>query len=206
MHRSLFGELYPTALLGQYTASHNELKSYVLSPATFVNHMNEAIICKDCLSELEKITKKRSNRRHPPKQGIANGYIIGDAPVELTKLNDVELSLISRARTYCQTWMFFAGCHQHIKGWHTFFKNRPSHNVGNLTMLTDSGHKGVIMVFLCGPFTTTQKALSMKQMAVDPQKVVAAWIWLKANNFRYKDDEIPSVDNIPLPKVIEENL
>jgi hypothetical protein len=32
-----------------------------------------------------------------------------------------------------------------------------------------------------------------------------AWMWLKANNFRYKDDVIPHVDDIPLPQIIEEN-
>ena len=58
-----------------------------------------------------------------PKAAVANGYVIGDPPMELSSLNDVELSLISRARIYCQSWIFFGGCHQHIKGWHTFFKN-----------------------------------------------------------------------------------
>ena len=65
MHRSLFGELYPSALLWQYTAPHNELKPFVLSPATFANRMDKAIICKVCLSELENIKKKKSTRQHP---------------------------------------------------------------------------------------------------------------------------------------------
>jgi hypothetical protein len=92
-----------------------------------------------------------------------------------------------------------------IKGWHTFFKNRSTDNVGNLTMLTESGLKGLILVVLCGPFTSTQKALILKQIHIDPRKVVVAWMWLKANNFRYKDDVIPHVDDIPLPQIIEEN-
>ena len=125
--------------------------------------------------------------------------------MELSSLNDVELSLISRARMYCQSWMFFGGCHQHIKGWHTFFKNRPSDNVGNLMQLTDAGTKGLILVVLYGPFTTTQKALTLKKTAVDPEKVVKAWHWLKTNNFRYREDKIPNIDDIPLPYVVQEN-
>jgi hypothetical protein len=72
-------------------------------------------------------------------------------------------------------------------------------------MLTESGLKGLILVVLCGPFTSTQKALILKQIHIDPRKVVVAWMWLKANNFRYKDDVIPHVDDIPLPQIIEEN-
>ena len=117
---------------------------------------------------------EKHNHRYPPKAAIANGYVIGDAPMELSSLNDVELSLVSRVCIYCQSWIFFGGCHQHIKGWHTFFKNRPSDNVGNLMQLTDGGTKGLILVVLCGPFTMTQKALTLKKTAVDPTKVIKA--------------------------------
>ena len=121
----------------------------------------------------------------PPKQAIANGFLIGNAPDELSCLNEVELSLISRVRIHCQSWIFFGGCHQHIKGWHTFFRNRNSENVGNLINLVDNGMTGMILVVLCGPFTSTQTALAMQKTAVDPEKVVNAWHWLKHHNFRF---------------------
>jgi uncharacterized CHY-type Zn-finger protein len=207
MQRRLLGELYPPNLLNQYTAAgHPDLEPYVLSPATFVNEHDEVIICKNCLAELTSETKKAHViRRKRPKLSIANGYVIGNAPVCLTDLSQTELSLISRTRTYCQSWVFFGGCHQHIKGWHTFFKNRSSENVGDLTMLSESGLKGLILVVLCGPFTATQKALILNKVAVDPLKVVAAWRWLKANNYRFRDDVIPNVDDIAIPKIVEEN-
>jgi hypothetical protein len=205
MHRSLLGELYPSRLLDQYIAGHRELDAYVLSPATFVKDNDEVIICKDCLSELNVEMGKKKYLRHTPKQSIANGYVIGNAPPCLTDLSQTELSLISRTRTYCQSWVFFGGCHQTIRGWHTFFKNRSSDNVGNLTMLSESGLKGLILVVLCEPFTSTQKALILKKTAVDPLKVVNTWRWLKYNNYRFKDDIIPSVDDIAAPKIVEEN-
>ena len=71
--------------------------------------------------------------------------------------------------------------------------------------LTDAGTKGLILVVLCGPFTTTQKALTLKKTAVDPEKVVKAWHWLKANNFRYIEDRIPNINDIPLPYIVQEN-
>jgi hypothetical protein len=205
MHRSLLGEYYPELLLNQYTADHETLKPFLLSPETYVNSNEETIICKECLANLRTMNKRKSDRRHPPMESIANGYVIGDAPDCLTDLTQTEVSLISRTRTFVQSWVFFGGCHQHIKGWHTFFKNRSTDNVGNLLMLTESGLKGLILVVLCGPFTETQKAFTLDQISVDPLKVIAAWRWLKANNYRYRNDTIPHIDDIPLPKVIEEN-
>ena len=206
MEQSDLTGYYPPALLEQCRARHEDLEGFVLSPETYVNDREEALICKECLSELTTISKKQADRRHPPKQAIANGYVIGRAPVELIQLNDVEISLISRVRTYCQSWIFFGGAHRHIKGWHTFFKNRPGDNVGNLQMLTESGMKGVVLVVLCGPFTTTQRALVFESVSVNPEKVVKAWHWLKENNFRYANDEIPDLASIPLPQIVEENM
>jgi len=70
--------------------------------------------------------------------------------------------------------------------------------------LTNRGTKGLILVVLCGPLT--QRALTLKKKAVDPTKVIKAWQWLKENNFRYKDEVIPNIDNIPLPYVVQENM
>jgi len=50
------------------------------------------------------------------------------------------------------------------------------------------------------------KSIGTKKTAVDPEKVVKAWHWLKANNFRYKEDMIPHIDDIPLPYVVQENM
>ena len=35
--------------------------------------------------------------------------------------------------------------------------------------------------------------------------VVAAERWLKGNNYRFRDDVIPNVDDIAIPKIVEEN-
>ena len=195
--------LYPSVLLSQYSISqYPELQPFILSPASYINDKNEILFCNQCYSDLLRNKKKRKIG-YPPEQAIANGYIIGEAPNVLSELNPVEMAIICRARIYCQSWVFFAGCHEHIKGWHTFFNNRPSHNIGNLMQLADAGMDKIILVVLCGPFTTTQKAITMKSTFVNPRKVIAAWHWLKANNIRYKDDVIPDV--IPLPQIVYED-
>jgi hypothetical protein len=200
---------YPAELVKQYTAPPTQLETYVLSPASVVLEGDDTIIvCKECLQHMEmNLTSKiRRIRRHPPMKSLANGYLIGEPPEELTCLNEVELALVSKVRIYCQSWIFFGGCHRQVKGWHTFFKNRPSSNVGNVESLSLSGMKGLIMVVLCGPYTSTQKALTLKQIKVDPRKVIAAYTWLKANHFMYEDEPIPALEDIPIPIIIEENM
>jgi hypothetical protein len=210
MELSFLKDVYASEeLLKQYSYKHKALRAFTLSPATYINEKKELLMCKQCHSELlanknVKIGGHEHKLCHPPAQAIASGYVIGDAPVALTELNDVEISIISRVRIYCQSWIFFGGCHQHIKGWQTFFKNRPTDNVGNLMQLVDAGMEKIIVVVLCGPFTTTQRALIMESTAVNPKKVINAWRWLKANNYRYKDDDLPNIDDIPLPQIIDE--
>ena len=202
--RNLLKDIYPQELLDQYTAKHNALKDFVLSPKTLFNGQEEALVCRDCLRELEVNSAKHQKSRHPPKQSICNGYIIGFAPDVLTCLSEVEIAIISEGRIHCQSWIFFGGCHQQIKGWHTIFKNRKASNIANLNLLANSGMRGSILVVLCGPFTSTQKALTLKAVQVDPNKIVAAHVWMKANNFHCKDDVIPHIDELPVPEIVHE--
>ena len=53
--------VYPKDLLDQYSVSHERLKKFVLSPATYVNENNEVVICKQCLSDLLLDAKKKKN-------------------------------------------------------------------------------------------------------------------------------------------------
>ncbi len=197
-------KIYGNEIRNQYTAKDNRLKDFILSPETHVNSRDEVLLCKKCLFELRTNSKIQKDRRRPPTESIIQGYMIGDAPDVLSNLNPVELSLVTKTVTECQSWIFFAGSHQIIKGWHTFFKGRPGENVGNLTLMTKSGWKGHILVVMCGPFTSEQALRTRAKTSVDPQKVIAAWVWLKANNFRYKDVTIPNIDDIPLPYLLDD--
>ncbi len=193
---------YPTLLKNQYKLTeYPGLTPFVLSPATYVNDQDEILMCQICHDALTENYEKANKRmkRCNPAQSIANGYLIGNAPFQLSTLNDVELALLSRVRVYCQSWIFFAGCHKQIQGWHTLFKNRPMENVANLMRIEDSGMTGLVLVALCGPFTDTQKALTMAKTKVRPALVIAAWKWLKKNNFRYSQDVIPNIGDLPLP-------
>ena len=201
--------VYPEEMVQNYTVNHKQLESFVLSPFTKFNaDSNSVLVCNKCKLAMENeiLRKVPLKLRRPPKASLANGYLIGEPPEELTTLNDVELALVTRVRTHCKSWVFFGGCHRHIQGWHTFFRNRPSHNVANLEQLQLSGMKGSILVVLCGPFTKTQHAMIMDKVMVKPEKVIAAMKWLKENNFQYKDEIIPEEGDVPLPEIITENV
>ena len=208
--RLLDRNVYPAQLIDEYTAPNApRLKDYILSPSSIVNtEDDEILVCKSCLKEMEQTSKSKlkTEWRKPPQESIASGFLLGEAPEELKSLNEVELTLVSRVKIHMQCWAYFGGCHKQVRGWHTFFRNRHTANVADLGRLQDSGINGNVMVILCGPFTTTQKAMVMEATQVRPAKVIAAFEWLKANNFHYKDDKVPNPDELPKVQIITENV
>ena len=116
----------------------------------------------------------------------------------------MELGIVSLVHIHCQCWVFFGGCHAHVKGWHTFFKNKTGANIANIQNLSLCGMQGSILVVLCGPFTKDQRKMTYKKTTVRPNKVVEAFKWLKENNYHYANIEIPELDKIPIPKIIDE--
>jgi len=73
-------KLYSQELRNQYTAENQRLKNFILSPQTYVNTLDEVLLCKECLLELRSNYKKQTNRRKAPPESIIQGYMIGDAP------------------------------------------------------------------------------------------------------------------------------
>jgi hypothetical protein len=204
LQKSTVSSYYPSDLVDFYTSTHPELSDFILSPSSLIDTQKNTIaICEECLGHLEQHAKKNSQ---PPVHSIVNGNLVGSAPTVLKELSEVELSLISQVRITCHTFVFYGGVHRSIQGWHTLFKNRPSENIANISLVTEAGLRGQIVVVLCGPFTTTQKALALAKTTVRPEKVIRAFEWLKENNLFYKDIIIPEAEDLPKPFVIEEKV
>jgi hypothetical protein len=49
-----------------------------------------------------------------------------------------------------------------------------------------------------------QAKITGERTRVDPHKIIAGWVWLKQNNYRYETIEIPNVDDIPLPYIMDD--
>jgi hypothetical protein len=77
--------------------------------------------CKLCTAALN--TKARPARIRLPRFAIANGCLFGEAPTELTCLNDVELALVSLARINKHVFSFYGGAHKSMRGWHNLYDN-----------------------------------------------------------------------------------
>ena len=58
MEAASMSALYPASLLSQYSVNHKDLKSFVLSPETYVNSQNDVLVCKQCVSQLRYSSEK----------------------------------------------------------------------------------------------------------------------------------------------------
>ena len=135
-----------------------------------------------------------------PRFSLAGGMAVGEAPLCLRRLNEIELALVSQARFRGHLFTYWGGCHRSIKGWHTFYEVDPGHtaavmgSVGKLTELNN------IAVVLCGPFTARQKERVMKKIQVNVEWIKEAFEWLRAHNIHYRDMPMPTVGK---PKVVD---
>ena len=207
MTKVSLADVYPTALINEYTAPHlPRLRPFVLSPKSVHDTTNDCIaICTPCAHHM-RIQVDMNAIRTPPNEAIISAYLIGSTPKILTDLNEVEMALVCTVSTYCQSWAYYAGCHKHIQGYHTFYENCPSSNVATISNLSDAGMQGQLLVVLCGPFTKTQAALARAQTIVNKDKVIAAFEWLKVNNYHYHDMVVPRAEDLPVPFVIENDM
>ena len=73
---------------------------------------------------------------------------------------------------------------------------------GNLTESEMDKHENLINVVLTGPFTNWQHRITKERVCVNPEKVIAALKWLKANNRLHCDIDI-NKDAIPAPQIID---
>ena len=150
-------------------------------------------------------TSTKPNHVKPPKYAIANGTIIGDAPVKLTSLNDIELVLVSIARINKHIFTFYGGAHKSMRGWHNLYKNNFEHIVGALQQIESLRGGSTVGCILHGPFTEYQLSKVKEQVMIHPQEILKAMKWLKENNHLYKDLHIPSIKDLPEPIIIDDS-
>jgi hypothetical protein len=193
--------IYPKALLDQYGVQGSavaSMSSALLSPRS-VKTEEGYVTCYECHQCVSK------EKPQTPPFSIAKGYVIGQAPLELTRLNEFELAVVSLVRNVANVFTFFAGCHQAISGWHTFYQADLGHSISTLQRLDEFKVRNIVTVALCGAFTTEQKALVMAKMSLNRQHCLEAFAWLKANNVLYKDVIVPQANELPDPVVMDES-
>jgi hypothetical protein len=148
---------------------------------------------------------KKPYRVVRPRFAIANGAVFGEAPIELTELNDVELALVSKARTNKHVFAFYGGAHKCMRGWHTLYENDVEGIAHTLHQVPHYSGDGLILCILIRPFTPLQKRFMKHNMMVRPYKVLNALTWLKQNNVLYHDITIPQANDLPPPIIIDKS-
>lgn len=103
------------------------LNKMILSPSSYgrvsTKNVKEIACCKQCHSAMIALGRKDAKKICLPHFAIADGLIIGSPPLELSRLNEVELALISPARINKHIFAYSAGSHKSIRGWHTMYAN-----------------------------------------------------------------------------------
>jgi hypothetical protein len=195
---------YPMELIQQYsvkdsTCITNNVRDALVSPRS-LRQAGQYDICSECHESI-----CNNNTPKMPKFAIANGYAIGTAPRELTELNEYELALVSKVRVMANIFVFYGGCHQAIRGWHTFFEASVGQSIGVLQQTEAWNLRNGMFVILCGPFTSGQKAAVLRRMILRRDKVIKAYKWLRVNNKQYENEHIPNPEELPEPCIIDQS-
>lgn len=185
---------------GRYGFLHDML----LSPRSYRAKTGKGLdgmgCCADCHAGLGN--RGKSVAVLPPF-AIANGWSVGTAPKCLTDLNEVEVAIISPARINKHVFAFQAGSHRTIKGWHSLYYNDLSHFEAVQEHVQEIVKTPTISVVLVGPFTTKQRAITLKRTTVRWSLVRKALAWLKQHNPLYEFFTMPNETEVT-PIVVDE--
>ncbi len=199
---------YREEILNDYTVCVPSLNRYVLSPDSQISQDKRRImVCHCCMNNIrEQAAKVKKAKRHPPKEAIASGYLLGRAPPVLKELTEIELAIVSRVRIHAHIFHYFGGNHKCVQGWHTIFKNPNMMTLGQFANVADSGLEGNVLVVLSGPFTTMQKDLTKEGALCNKEKMFEAIQWLIQFNYYHKEDVLPDPDNLPVPAILDKEV
>ena len=155
-------------------------------------------ICDDCYGPCCSKPMKR------PYFSLANNWMFGDAPEELTCLSDMELAIVARSRISGHIFSFYGGQHKSLRGLHSLYDVNTAHLMGSVEHMEQLGFPTIIACVLNGPFTKFQKDKVNKKIAsIDRTKVMRALRWLRENNAAHKDITDEEIAKIPKPIIVD---
>lgn len=171
------------------------VKSILLSPrAIYIDHRNGDRRTKRGLSCCEPCRNSLSHEQMPT-YAIANNYVIGTPPLEISDLTDIELAMLSPVKVsgsfgYC--FGFTGGVRNSFKGSLSFFKVDMSRIVRAAAHFDVLGLHNSIVILLYGNMTEAQKAKAREYSRVRPHHILRAIDWLIRNNVEWEN--APSVE------------
>jgi len=180
----------------QYRRNNRYIRKGLLSPLASEkivrgrNGVSEVFFssCVTCKKSLEQKTDK------PPALAIANGNWKGVAPEALSKLKDIERTVVSHHRNESHVYSFFAGQQKRMQGFHTMVTMDPDNCNMALEHTESVQHQlgrqsGNIAVVFHGKFTKKQKKKVEEETTVNLNNVLEAFRFLHSHNNAYTSED-----------------
>ncbi len=194
--------LLPDSLKEQYMVEDSDLKHLLLSPRAGRKD-DSYMCCSSCKTSLRPHLVNTA----PPRNAIANGFVIGKVPDEVVsedEITDVLAAMIAPVRPFMHVVSYTGGQHKTIKGNVTFFQNSVFHTASVLNNYLKTGANPNVYCVLCGRFTPKQREIVQKKMKLDLRsfKRLVQWFVTDSNHEAFAEVD-PDMENWPQPVVLE---
>jgi hypothetical protein len=187
----------PVAVLNSYKykglGTKKWMEKSLMSPRSCYNSKKKEFVC--CRSCKTAVTSGAIG-----SHSISN-YLVGDAPMCLLDLTDIELAFISPVRTHGHLFMYRAGKSRKIRGFHSFMKLDVQKVYNSMRLIDALMTIDNIAVVLSGPFTSAQVEKKKTSCNIRLEKVLLALEWLRVNNRYYSELTKDDLDKLKAPKI-----
>ena len=172
-----------------------------------------------CQSCRDSITN-HSSYQSPPKNAIANGFVIGYIPKvfvlrnkdgttrEITlkddDITDILRAMLAPTRAYGYTFSYFAGAQQSIQGHYIFYEVDQTHMGSVLNDIQNTGASPHIHIVLGGRYTPTQKRMIEKKREVNTTLYTNLMTWFIQESGHPGYDLVTVPAECPKPVLVRE--
>jgi hypothetical protein len=182
-----------------YEVHDPDLKHLLLSPRARMRINEEYLCCSQCHRSLQNDMLDKL----PPKFAIANNFVIGLLPDNLSsKITEITSPMLSPVRPYAYVLSYFRGAHKAISGSFSFFNQSPENLMGSLKFHSSITKTNNVYVVLCGNFTPAQKHIIKNRCLADVLHLKELYEWLKVNYLFFV--KFLHFNDCPSPVVIED--
>ena len=216
-YQNFYGtELHPL-LIQQYMVEN--LQGLLLSPRAYRDG-DKFECCASCYSSMNKRLNGLNGKKFkPPKNAIANGFVIGHLPSELmitgedaprqleldeSKISELMSAALSTQRSHGFVFAFIGGAHKSLVGQFSFFEMDQNHLGSVINQYRSTGANDHLLCVLCGRFTPAQRIIAREKASLNTKLYVDLMTWFirESNHPAYKDLTPP--EQCPAPRILED--
>ena len=214
-----YEEFYQTTLKDEVKRQYRVqgLQDMLLSPRSR-KYPDGYATCSICYSAMQP---QMASKKTPPKFAIANGFVIGSFPREITffnkdgqrltrKVEDDEITdtlkaMVAPLRPYGCVFAYSGGAQKSLRGNYQFFEMDQNRLGGVMNHLNQAGIGEHIYCVLCGRMTPEQKQIVRKRSRIDTQLYIDILTWFvkESGHPGYLNTSVP--EDCPQPLLVEDN-